>query len=80
MKFDLGTHVEGPHPPEPEAKPEPVWTRPHFLTPLVEAWKGTVVALILGFQPLLELLEEVSTEVKERFFLNSVTGILALIL
>jgi len=80
VKFDLGTHVEGPHPPEPDAKPEPVWTRPHFLTPLVEAWKGTVVVLILGFQPLLELLEEVSTEVKERLFLNSVTGILALIL
>src|SRR5690625_2741242 len=35
---------------------------------------------MLGFQPLLELLEEVSTEVKERFLLNSVTGILALIL
>ena len=78
MKFDLGTHVEQT-PPPPRPKPEPEWTRPHILSPLVEAWKGTAVVLIIGFQPLQEFVGELSTDVRERFFLNSATGILALI-
>src|SRR5699024_3278852 len=46
VKFDLGTHVEQT-PPPPQPKPEPEWTRPHILSPLVEAWKGTAVVLII---------------------------------
>lgn len=81
MKFDLGTHVQEPSDAEPAAqKPEPVWTRPHGLTPVVEAWKGLAIVLIVGFQPALEMLEEISKETRERFFLNSVTAVLLLLL
>lgn len=81
MKFDLGTHVENPGPDSsPRRNDALTWIRPHPLTPFVEAWKGMVVVIVLGFQPVLELFSELSSEVRERFFINPVTAFGLLIL
>jgi|SRR5690625_1224649 len=57
---DLTKHTNNGASAGSEAELETIWRRPHLLTPLIEAWKAAAIFIILGAQPGLEMMEDLS--------------------